>query len=104
MQFGMLTRYVLDEYDMSRQNVTITCNMSVDQLREFVEYQGFQINDSYSLLNGTCAVSDDVDDLISEFMVRRDSRVPSMYKVLDYYGNQSIKLEVDLVRTGQRGQ
>lgn len=87
MQFDRLIRCGLDEYDMSRQNVTFTCNMSVDQLREFVEYQGFQINSSYSLLESASAVSDDVDDLISEVMVWGDFGVPSMYKILDDYGN-----------------
>lgn len=104
MQFDRLTKHGLDEYDMSLEDVTFTCNMSVDQLRKFVKYQVFQINGCYSLLNGACAVSDNVDDLISEFMVWGDSGVPSLYKVLDDYGNQSIKLEIDLVRSGQRWQ
>lgn len=87
MQFDRLTRHGLDEYDMSFRNVTFTCNMRVDQFREFVEYQGFQINSSYSLLESASAVSDDVDDLISEVMVWGDFGVPSMYKILDDYGN-----------------
>lgn len=92
MQFDRLARYQLDEYDISPLDVIITCDMNVDQFGKFIEDQGFQIHRRYSLLESTCAVSDNVDNLISKLLVRGDFGVPSLYEVLDNYRDESIKL------------
>ena len=104
MRFDRLTRNWLDEYDMAPADVTITCNVNVNQFGKFIEYQGFQIHSCYSLLESACAMSDDLNDLISKLVVRCDFGVPSLYKIFDNYRYESIELEINLVGSSQRGQ
>ena len=104
MQFDRLVRCQSGEYDMSPADVTVTCNMDVDQFGKFVENQGFQIHSLNSLLDSACAVSDNLNDLIGELLVRGDLGVPSLYKILDDYRYESVELKVDLIRRSQRRQ
>ncbi len=71
--------------------------MSFHQHWQLVQYQFRDINLSYSLFQCPTAMSDDLDDLVHKRSVRGDLGVPSIHKVLYDYGDDSVKLDVDLI-------
>ena len=75
----------------------LTSNVSFHQHRQLVQYHFRDINLPYSLFQGSTAMSSYLNHLVHKCPVRGDLGVPSIDKVLDYDGDDSIELHVDLV-------
>ncbi len=71
---------------------------------QLVQQQRLQIHLACSLLQAPGAVCDHADQLVHKGMVCCDSAIPGIHIISNDDGDQSVQLEVDLIRARQGRQ